>query len=151
MVVVQFLIPILVLVCLFSFFMRQSGDGSSGIGTFSAFRGKGRRKKKGKSAPITFDSVAGAGKVIAELREIRDFLEDPSNTWSWVPQPKGVLLVGPPGTARRLLSRATAGEADAASGAEFAESLVGVGAARIWTSPASGDRSTHSSGFRPPS
>src|SRR5262249_37907571 len=55
-VVVQFLIPILLLVCLFAFFMRQSGDGSSGIGAFSAFRGKGKRRKKGESAEITFDS-----------------------------------------------------------------------------------------------
>jgi cell division protease FtsH len=135
-IVVQFLIPILLLVCLFSFFMRQTGDGSGGIGAFSAFRGKGRRKKKGQSAPITFDSVAGAGEAVAELREIRDFLEDPSKYLEMgAAAPKGVLLVGPPGTGKTLLARATAGEADAAfftaSGAEFVESLVGVGAARI--------------------
>src|SRR5262249_43060052 len=67
-VVVQFLLPILLLVCLFAFFMRQTGDGSSGIGAFSAFRGKGRKRKKGEKAPITFDSVAGAGEAVAELR-----------------------------------------------------------------------------------
>jgi cell division protease FtsH len=133
-VVVQFLIPILLLVCLFAFFTRQTGDGSGGIASFSAFRGKGR-KKKGK-APITFDSVAGAGEAVAELREIRDFLEDPSKYLTMgAAAPKGVLLVGPPGTGKTLLARATAGEADAtfysASGAEFVESLVGVGAARI--------------------
>jgi cell division protease FtsH len=135
-IVVQFLVPILLLVCLFAFFMRQTGDGSSGIGAFSSFRGKGRRRKKGERAPITFDSVAGAGEAVAELREIRDFLDDPSKYLEMgAAAPKGVLLVGPPGTGKTLLARATAGEADAAffsaSGAEFVESLVGVGAARI--------------------
>ena len=135
--VVQFLLPILLLVCLFAFFMRQqAGDGSGGIGSFSAFRGKGKRRKKGQRAPITFDSVAGAGEALAELKEIRDFLEDPSKYLdAGAAAPKGVLLVGPPGTGKTLLARATAGEADAAffsaSGAEFVESLVGVGAARI--------------------
>jgi cell division protease FtsH len=135
-IVVQFLIPILLLVCLFSFFMRQTGDGSSGIGAFSAFGGKGKRRKKGQKAPITFESVAGAGEALAELKEIRDFLEDPTKYRAMgAAAPKGVLLVGPPGTGKTLLARATAGEADAAffsaSGAEFVESLVGVGAARI--------------------
>jgi cell division protease FtsH len=135
LIIVQFLVPILLLVCLFAFFMRQTGDGSSGIASFSGFRGKGRKKKKGTS-PITFDSVAGAGEAVAELREIRDFLDDPTKYLdAGAAAPKGVLLVGPPGTGKTLLARATAGEADAtfysASGAEFVESLVGVGAARI--------------------
>jgi cell division protease FtsH len=135
-IVVQFLVPILLLVCLFSFFMRQTGDGSSGIGAFSAFGGKGKKRKKGQKAPITFDSVAGAGEALAELKEIRDFLDDPTKYQAMgAAAPKGVLLVGPPGTGKTLLARATAGEADAAffsaSGAEFVESLVGVGAARI--------------------
>jgi cell division protease FtsH len=135
-IVVQFLFPILILVCLFAFLMRQTGDDSGGIGSFSDFRGKGKRRKKGEKAPITFDSVAGAGEALAELKEIRDFLEDPSKYLTMgAAAPKGVLLVGPPGTGKTLLARATAGEADAAffsaSGAEFVESLVGVGAARI--------------------
>jgi cell division protease FtsH len=135
--VVQFLLPILILVCLFSFFMRQAaGAEAGGIGAFSAFGGKGKRRKKGQKAPITFDSVAGAGEALAELKEIRDFLDDPTKyTNMGAAAPKGVLLVGPPGTGKTLLARATAGEADAAffsaSGAEFVESLVGVGAARI--------------------
>jgi cell division protease FtsH len=135
-IVVQFLIPILLLVCLFALFTRQRGEGASGISSFSSFRGKGRRKKGSGPAAITFDSVAGAGEAVAELREIRDFLEDPSRYLdAGAAAPKGVLLVGPPGTGKTLLARATAGEADAtffsASGAEFVESLVGVGAARI--------------------
>ncbi len=135
-IVIQFLVPILLLVCLFAFFMRQSSGDSGGIGAFSGFRGKGKRRKKGEKAPITFDSVAGAGEALAELREIRDFLDDPTKYLAMgAAAPKGVLLVGPPGTGKTLLARATAGEADAAffsaSGAEFVESLVGVGAARI--------------------
>jgi cell division protease FtsH len=135
-IVVQFLLPIMLLVFLFAFFMRQTTDASGGIGSFSAFGGKGKRRKKGEKAPITFESVAGAGEALAELREIRDFLEDPSRYLdAGAAAPKGVLLVGPPGTGKTLLARATAGEADAAfftaSGAEFVESLVGVGAARI--------------------
>jgi cell division protease FtsH len=138
-IVIQFLIPILLLVCLFAFFTRQSKDGSGGIAAFSNFRGGGRRKGKkgsGGRASITFDSVAGAGEALAELQEIRDFLDDPTKYLeAGAAAPKGVLLVGPPGTGKTLLARATAGEADAvffsASGAEFVESLVGVGAARI--------------------
>ncbi|MDO8209332.1 ATP-dependent zinc metalloprotease FtsH [Conexibacter sp. CPCC 206217] len=135
-IVVQFLLPILLLVCLFAFFTRLGQDGGAGgIGAFSNFRGRGRKKKRGAS-PITFDSVAGAGEALAELREIRDFLDDPQRYLDQgAAAPKGVLLVGPPGTGKTLLARATAGEADAtfysASGAEFVESLVGVGAARI--------------------
>jgi cell division protease FtsH len=135
-IVVQFLIPILLLVCLFALFTRVGGEGSGGIGAFSNFRGKGRKKGAKGGTPITFESVAGAGEAVAELREIKDFLDDPSKYLELgAAAPKGVLLVGPPGTGKTLLARATAGEADAAffsaSGAEFVESLVGVGAARI--------------------
>src|ERR1700743_3932822 len=95
--------------------MRQTGDCSSGIGAVSTFGGKGKRRKKGQKAPITFDSVAGAGEALAELKEIRDFLEDPTKYRAMgAAAPKGVLLVGPPGTGKTLLARAPAREADGA-------------------------------------
>ena len=136
-IVVQFLIPILLLVCLFSLFMRLGGEGAAGgIAGFSEFTGKGRKKGKGKTEAITFDDVAGAGEALAELREIRDYLADPSKYLAvGAAAPKGVLLVGPPGTGKTLLAKAVAGEADASffslSGSDFVESLVGVGAARV--------------------
>jgi cell division protease FtsH len=136
-IVIQFLIPILLLVCLFSFFMRLGGEGAAGgIAAFSQFTGKGRKRGKGKTETITFADVAGAGEALAELKEIRDYLADPSKYLVvGAAAPKGVLLVGPPGTGKTLLAKAVAGEADASffslSGSDFVESLVGVGAARV--------------------
>jgi cell division protease FtsH len=136
-IVVQFLIPILLLVCLFSLFTRLGADGGAGgLAAFSEFAGKGRRRGKGTRDRITFADVAGAGEALAELREIRDYLADPGKYLAvGAAAPKGVLLVGPPGTGKTLLAKAVAGEADAAffsvSGSDFVESLVGVGAARV--------------------
>jgi cell division protease FtsH len=136
-ILVQFLIPILLLVCLFVLFTRLGQDGGAGaFAGFSKFTGKGRKKGEASPDRTTFDNVAGAGEAVAELREIRDYLADPGKYASvGARAPKGVLLVGPPGTGKTLLAKATAGEAHAAffslSGSDFVESLVGVGAARV--------------------
>ena len=133
-ILVQFLIPILLLVCLFAFFARLSADsGAGGVAAFSRLTG-GRRR--GGGMRVTFDDVAGAGEAVAELREIRDYLADPGRYAALgAAAPKGVLIVGPPGTGKTLLAKAVADEVDAAffslSGSDFVESLVGVGAARV--------------------
>jgi cell division protease FtsH len=136
-IIVQFLLPILLLVCLFALFMRIGQDGGAGgIASFSNFTGKGKKKGKGTSHKVTFADIAGVPEAVAELAEIRDYLDNPGRYLELgAAAPKGVLLVGPPGTGKTLLAKAVAGEADAAffslSGSDFVESLVGVGAARV--------------------
>jgi cell division protease FtsH len=135
-ILVQFLLPVLILVCLFAFFTRLGDeDGSGGFAAFSQWTGRAFGRKK-RPRPITFADVAGADEAVAELREIRDYLAHPERyARVGARAPKGVLLVGPPGTGKTLLAKATSGEAEAAffslSGSEFVESLVGVGAARV--------------------
>jgi len=140
-----FLFPLLMLANLFAIMLSGKGGGSaiSDIAGFSRM-GKGGKKggkaKKGEehrpSTGVTFKDVAGAEEAVIELTEITDYLKDPTRFQAYgATAPKGVLLFGLPGCGKTLLARAVAGEAGvpffAVSGAEFVESLVGVGAARV--------------------
>jgi cell division protease FtsH len=131
--VVQFLLPILILVTLFGVITLLAREQGGMIAAFSKWSG---RKQKAGSGRFSFNDVAGAPEALVELREFVDYLENPGRYAELGARaPKGVLLVGPPGTGKTLLARAVAGEAAAnffsISGSEFVESLVGVGAARV--------------------
>jgi len=126
-------LPIILLIGVWIFFMRQM---QSGGGKAMAF-GKSRAKlMTDKTKKVTFDDVAGIDEAKEELQEIVDFLKDPKKFTKLGGRiPKGVLLVGPPGTGKTLLARAIAGEAEvpfmSISGSDFVEMFVGVGASRV--------------------
>ncbi|MCD6034972.1 MAG: hflB [Rickettsiales bacterium] len=125
--------PILLLIGVYIFFMRQmQGGGGKAMG-FGKSRARMLTEKTGK---ITFKDVAGVDEAKDELHEIVDFLKDPQKFQALGGKiPKGCLLVGPPGTGKTLLARAIAGEAGVPfftiSGSDFVEMFVGVGASRV--------------------
>lgn len=127
------LLPLLILFGLFLFVINAMQGGGSKVMQF----GKAKAKQFNKDQPsVTFDDVAGAEEAVEELREIKDFLQDPAKFHAIGAKiPRGVLLVGPPGTGKTLLARAVAGEAGAPffsiSGSDFVEMFVGVGASRV--------------------
>jgi len=130
---VGWIIPIIFLVALWSFFFRRMGGAEGGVMSFARSRAKIYADDDVK---VRFGDVAGVDEAEDELREIVEFLKNPRKyTTIGGRIPKGVLLVGPPGTGKTLLARAVAGEAKvpffSLSGSEFVEMFVGVGAARV--------------------
>jgi cell division protease FtsH len=125
--------PILLLVALWVFFMRQMQSGGNKALSF----GKSKAKLLSTSGKkVTFKDVAGVEEAKDELSEIVDFLKEPQKFQKLGGRiPKGVLLMGPPGTGKTLLARAIAGEANvpffSISGSDFVEMFVGVGASRV--------------------
>jgi cell division protease FtsH len=125
--------PLILLVGVWIFFMRQMQSGGGKAMAFGKSRAKLLTEAQGK---ITFEDVAGVDEAKVELEEIISFLKDPKKfTKLGGRLPKGVLLVGPPGTGKTLLARAIAGEAGvpffSISGSDFVEMFVGVGASRV--------------------
>jgi cell division protease FtsH len=130
------LLPMLLLIGVWIFFMRkmQGGGGGAG-GAFSFGKSKARKTDKGDNL-VTFADVAGCDEAKEEVAEIVDFLRDKRKFAKLGARiPRGVLMVGPPGTGKTLLARAIAGEADVPfftiSGSDFVEMFVGVGASRV--------------------
>jgi cell division protease FtsH len=125
--------PLILLVGVWIFFMRQMQMGGGKAMSFGKSRAKLLTETQGK---ITFEDVAGIEEAKEELEEIIAFLKEPKKfTVLGGKIPKGVLLVGPPGTGKTLLARAVAGEAGvpfySISGSDFVEMFVGVGASRV--------------------
>ena len=128
---VLYLLPGLIIVVVFSYFVLSHSKGS---GLFSVRSGARRLTREDDA--VTFDQVAGQDAAVKELREVSQFLADPERFRAvGATVPKGVLLYGPPGCGKTLLARALAGEAGAAfysvSGSDFVELYAGVGAARV--------------------
>ena len=130
--------PALLLIGFYVWIFRRAAQqgGAMGGGLMGIGRSRARRYDEEKDTRVTFDDVAGIDEAENELVEIVDFLRDPKKyTRLGGAAPKGVLLIGAPGTGKTLLARAVAGEAGvpffSMSAAEFVEMIVGVGAARV--------------------
>src|SRR6187200_1718469 len=138
--VMNFLLPILIIIGIWVLLMRKmSGGAGAGGGPGGIFNiGKSRAQlfDKGTKVNITFADVAGLDEAKVEVMEIVDFLKNPKKYTNLGGKiPKGALLIGPPGTGKTLLAKAVAGEAQvpffSLSGSDFVEMFVGVGASRV--------------------
>ena len=133
------IVPLLLIVFVWIFIMRNMGSGMSAMGgIFNVGRSKARLVEKGgeNESKVTFKDVAGQASAKQEVQEIVEFLKNPKKFTDLGGKiPKGALLVGPPGTGKTLLAKAVAGEADvpffSMSGSDFVEMFVGVGASRV--------------------
>lgn len=137
--ILQFILPIAIMIGLWVLLMRKMGGGNSGGGPggiFNIGKSKAQLFDKGTKVNITFNDVAGLDEAKVEVMEIVDFLKNPKKYTALGGKiPKGCLLVGPPGTGKTLLAKAMAGEAQvpffSMSGSDFVEMFVGVGASRV--------------------
>ncbi len=136
--VIQFILPIVLMIGLFILIMRKMSGGSGGGpgGIFNIGKSKAQLFDKGTKVNITFNDVAGLDEAKVEVMEVVDFLKNPKKYTALGGKiPKGCLLVGPPGTGKTLLAKAMAGEAQvpffSMSGSDFVEMFVGVGASRV--------------------
>ena len=125
--------PMLLLIAVWIFFMRQMQSGGGRAMGFGKSKAKLLTERQGR---ITFEDVAGVDEAKEDLQEIVEFLQDPQKFQKLGGRiPRGALLVGPPGTGKTLLARAIAGEANVPfftiSGSDFVEMFVGVGASRV--------------------
>ena len=132
-VLISWLLPLAIFFFFWSFLMRRMGSGPQGVLSVGKAKVKIYAEKE---ISVTFDDVAGIDEAKAELEEIVGFLKDPGKFQRLGGKiPKGLLLLGAPGTGKTLLARAVAGEAGvpffSMSGSEFVEMFVGVGAARV--------------------
>ncbi|WP_411860466.1 ATP-dependent zinc metalloprotease FtsH [Halioxenophilus sp. WMMB6] len=128
--------PILIIIAVFMFFMRQMQGGAGGRGSPMSF-GKSKARLLGEDQiKTTFADVAGVDEAKEDVQELVEFLRDPSKFQRLGGMiPRGVLMAGPPGTGKTLLAKAIAGEAKvpffSISGSDFVEMFVGVGASRV--------------------
>jgi len=134
--IVLYYLPWILIFVVFLFFMRQMRAQGGAGGVMSFGRSRATLYTKENHTNVTFDDVAGAEEAKSEVREIVEFLKNPSRfTRIGGRIPRGVLLVGPPGCGKTLLAKAIAGEAEvpffSISGSDFVEMFVGVGASRV--------------------
>jgi AFG3 family protein len=138
--VLNFILPLLIIVLIWVLLMRKMGGGAGGGagpgGIFNIGKSKATLFDKGTKVNITFNDVAGLDEAKVEVMEIVDFLKNPKKYTALGGKiPKGALLIGPPGTGKTLLAKAMAGEAQvpffSMSGSDFVELFVGVGASRV--------------------
>ena len=133
---VTVLLPLMILANLFALFLAGSKGGADGIGEVVDFGRLADSRNPAGTTRVGFADVAGVDAAEVELREVVEYLRAPERyAQLGATPPKGVLLFGPPGTGKTLMARAVAGEAGvpfySVAGAQFVESLVGVGAARV--------------------
>jgi len=134
--ILSWVIPPLIFVAIWQFFISRSGGAGGPQGALSITKSKAKVYVEEETAKTTFDDVAGVEEAKTELEEIVEFLKSPQRFLAIGARiPKGVLLVGPPGTGKTLMAKAVAGEAKvpffSISGSEFVELFVGAGAARV--------------------